>query len=51
MSAEKFTKKTRRDESEWGHPEDYSEGKRHKSGNKKDRRSNDKRREDKYEYE
>lgn len=43
MSAEKLNKKTRRDESEWGHPTDYSDTKRYKSGNKKDRRSNDKR--------
>lgn len=48
MSAQKLNKKTRRDESEWGRPEDYSESKRHKSGNKKDRRSNDKRRENKW---
>jgi hypothetical protein len=49
MTAEKLNKQNRRDESEWGRPEDYSEAKRHKSGNKKDRRSNDKRREDKWE--
>ena len=48
MSAQKLTKKAHRDESEWGRPEDYSESKRHKSGNKKDRRSNDKRRENKW---
>ena len=49
MSAEKFTKKTRRDESEWGHPDDYSDAKRSKSGNKKDRRSNDKRKDKNWE--
>ena len=48
MSAEKLNKKARRDESEWGRPEDYSEAKRYKSGNKKERRSNDKRKENKW---
>ena len=47
MFAEKMNKKNRRDESEWGRPEEYNESKRYKSGNKKDRRANDKRRENK----
>ncbi len=51
MSVEKLTKKTRRDASEWGRPEDYTDSKRQKSGSKKTRRSNDKRREDNSKWE
>jgi len=48
MSVEKFTKKTHRDASEWGDRSDYTDTKRHKSGSKKDRRANDKRKDTKH---
>ena len=43
MTTEKFAKKTSRNTDEWGSPNEYGDSKRRKSGNKKDRRQNDKR--------
>ena len=43
MNTEKFTKKTARNAEEWGSPNEYGDSKRRKSGNKEERRQNDKR--------
>ena len=43
MTTEKFNKKPSRNAEEWGSPNEYGDSKRRKSGNKKDRRQNDKR--------
>ena len=48
----KFTStKNRRDESEWGRPDEYGDSKRYHSKNKKDRRENDKRKANEHEQE